>query len=1207
MQLVTFTPDSKRSASSRGVLLPQSKRTHQSAGFNAEELLIPRLFVKVHFDPDYTRGVSSARVSPALFKELFSSQDTEVKYIKIANTVCQCFMDVCMQQPRTIDLDQLTFDEINEELYKEGTAASSWITPFKPDRESAALLSKVKLKIFPWGELNGVGGKNEKKSILSSAIEAEIRFKMNAQVLRLGQKFFVNHSVLGPLSVVVENWDMDGVSKSDSALFTKLPYHGLFNQDTKLNLVSGDSYRLVLVDELPAEKILKFSFTITKIIDISAREFSSSRPIASPDAWKKGAKPLPLMLPLADIAGSLRQRLTNNLILPEHEETIQIDSDWKYAISLTKVIVRGDDTIGDEIDEAEENLKAFRLTEDHAILVAPNKNVILTTTAGDAAEAKEATFELIDKDHSRALKENELNWISKEDLADRIRSSRELLAVGGKLVIEGSGGKFLLELKKVSGDRLSESENANIKDLWEFSSKTAITVYSNPKVDVAVVDFKEPLPILQAKVKVSTPSVSVSALARMLGIEEEGGAKVVIAFDELEKLFKEAVPKSGHLFNQQTLSTLTGKGQTVKFQLSDITTREKKPQGTLDLVYSIVPETKIVFEAERGGELVIATKPKDISTEDVSTKLIELGIGGLSDQFKDIVTKIILSRSTYAEHTKALGQSPPRGLLLYGQPGTGKTILARKLGELLGVTKERIHLYTGSQVWSKWLGDSEKKVREMFADARDDQKKFGKDSPLHLLIIDEIDAFLRDRSNAQQRYETSVLNTFLAELDGISSEGEESLDNIVVVGLTNYPDKIDEAVLRPGRLGTKIHIGIPDGNGRKEIFGIHLKSLSEKGFLSEDVSLDELAKMTVGRTGAFIEGMVSHATGYSLRRLFDAEVAVSDIANHPAAKVTLEDFKSAYQDVIHKDKKTEANQFSPRTELVTGSIASDLQALGLGGLGNEVLEFLLDLKISSYYSNYLSSIKHTSSRGALLYGPSGVGKTSLAKAIKKLFCLDGPRFQYYNASQLWPLQGNHLKERIEMILKPAQDAAKDLKDEAPLHVVVIDGIDSIYINKKETDLPDSSVLNQFLTELDPFFEGNECKNLLVIGIAHRNFELSDAILRNGRFGRHILMKPPTARGRMEIFKIYLESYILNSRISKDFDLEELVKMTDGTSGAYIQGLISQAVLFSMRRAASKGVMPHELGTSQLALLTMDDFHQAREVMVQDDKWKHFYV
>ena len=1207
MQLVTVTPEIKRSASSRGVQLPQSKRANHSTGFNAEELLIPRLFVKVHFDPDYTRGISSARVSPALFKELFSAQDTGLKYIKIANTVCQCFMDTSMQQPKTIDLDQLTYEEVNEELCKEGTTTSSWVTSFKPQRENTALLSKVKLKIFPWGELNGVGGRNEKKSILSSAIEAEIRFKMNGQVLRLGQKFFVNHSVLGPLSVIVENWGMDGVDKNESALLSRLPYHGIINPDTQLNLVSGDSYRLVLVDELPVEKILKFSFTITKIIDISAREFGSSRPIASPDAWKKGAKPLPLMLPLGSIASSLRERLSNRLILPEHEETIQIDNDWKYTISLTKVIVRGDDVMNDEMDDAEENLKAFRLTDDHTIIVASNKNIILTATTGDAAEASEATFELIDKDQNRALKDNELNWISKEDLAERIRKSSELLAVGGKVVVGGPNGKFLLELKKANGERQSESENANIKDLWAFTPRTAITVYSNPKVDVAVVDFKEPLSILSVKVKVSTPSASVSSLARMLGIEEEGGDKVVIPFEELEKLFKEAVPKSDHLFNQQTLTTLTGKGQTVKFQLIDITTKDKKPQGTQDLVYRIVPETKVVFEAEKGGELVIATKPKDISTEDVSSKLLELGIGGLSDQFKDIVTKIILSRSTYAEHTKALGQSPPRGLLLYGQPGTGKTILARKLGELLGVTKERIHLYTGSQVWSKWLGDSEKKVREMFAEAREDQKKFGKDSPLHLLIIDEIDAFLRDRANAQQRYETSVLTTFLAELDGISSEGEESLDNIVVVGLTNYPDKIDEAVLRPGRLGTKIHIGIPDSKGRKEIFGIHLKSLREKGFLSEEATLDELAKMTVGRTGAFIEGMVSHATGYSLRRLFDAQVDVSDIPRHPAAKVTLEDFKSAYQDVIHKDKKTEAAQFSPRAELVVGSIASDLQALGLGGMGNEVLEFLLDLKISSYYRNYLSSIKHTSSRGALLYGPSGVGKTSLVKAIKKLFCLDGPRFQYYNASQLWPLQGNHLKERIEMILKPAQDAAKDLKDEAPLHVVVIDGIDSMYIHKKETDLPDSSVLTQFLTELDPFFEGEDCKNLLVIGIAHRNFELSDAILRNGRFGRHILMNMPTAKGREQIFKIYLESYIQNSRIGKDFDLEELVRMTKDTSGAYIQGLISQAVLISMRRAASKGVLPQDLDSSPLALLTMEDFHQAREVMVQDDKWKHFYT
>lgn len=1199
----------KRSASQNDDDKVRRKRSGPLVRSDSLVLQIPRVFVKVLYDSDYGRGISSARVSPALYKDLYPLHDTGPKYIKIANTVCQCFADSSMQQPRAVDLDQLTYDGIKEELYDDGSAISSWIQAYHPQSEITARLSRVKLRVYPWGELNGVGGRNDKKSALSSAIRGEIHAKMRGQVLRLGQRFFVNHSVLGPLSVHVDKWGMEGIAKSGSLYLEKLPYHGMIQDETEMDLVSGDTMRLVLVDELDARKILKFCFTINRVIDISSRELGSSRPQASPDAWKKGAKPLPLMLPLGGISESIRGRLRDVLVMPDHEETIPIDNDWKYNVSLTKIIVRSDMESMEDSDDSEENLKAFRLTPDHIVQVTPNKNIILTASPDDAEEAREATFELIDKDQQRTLSENELNWISKEDLSEKIRSSRELLALGGKIVVDLPRGKFLLELKKASGERAAQSDNGSIKDLWSFGAGTVIKIYANPKVDVAVVDFREPLTIMHVKIKVSTPSSTQSALSRMLGIEEESGSKVIVPFDELEQLFKEAVPANGHLFNQQTLSTITGRGLTVKFQLNDIVTRERKPSGDVDLIYRIVPETKFVFEAEKGGELVIATKPKDISGEDVTRKLIEMGIGGLSDQFKDVVTKIILSRSTYSEHTKALGQKPPRGVLLYGPPGTGKTILARKLGEILGVSKERIQLYTGSQVWSKWLGDSEKKVREMFAPAREDQTKFGKDSPMHLLIIDEIDAFLRDRANAQQRYETSVLTTFLAELDGISSEGEESLDNIVVVGLTNYPDKIDEAVLRPGRLGTKIHIGIPDAKGRMEIFDIHTRSLREKGFLAEDVSIEDLARMTIGRTGAFIEGMVAHATGYSLRRLFDLHVDVSEIPSHPAAKVSADDFRSAYEEVVHKDKKSQAALFSPRGELEIGAIDKDLNSLRLGGVPKDALQFILDLKISSYYRDYLSSVHHSGARGALIYGPPGSGKTSFVKAIKKMFCLDGPRFQYFCASQLWPLEGKDLKERIEMILKPAKDAAKDLKQEAPLHVVVIDEIDAMYYRKRETDLPDYSVFNQFLMELDPLFEeGHDgVNNLLVIGIAHRNFDLPDSIVRHGRFGKHIQMQLPNSKGRESIFRIYLEKFISAGRLNEDVNMEELVRMTEGTTGAYIEGFVSEAVLNCMRRAASDGVSPLQLSTGEGPRLSMRDFTNAREVMVQDDRWKQFYT
>ncbi|MFQ5729028.1 MAG: AAA family ATPase, partial [Waddliaceae bacterium] len=900
---------------------------------------------------------------------------------------------------------------------------------------------------------------------------------------------------------------------------------------------------------------------------------------------------------------------------PGKAETFRHDSDWKYKVQLIKVKVLPGKEDDADTEDREGNPKLFCFQKDHSTHITYTSEVILTTHFDNAREADALTFEIMDMDSSRELKDSEIHWVSTKEVEEKIKANKQRLAIGGKIVLKIGHTKYLLKLIKASGKECPHPhETQNLKDVWNANENTEIKVYPNSSLDLEIVDTPQPYTLDSLTVKVSTQDGGgQGGLSLIFGLTEEGdGEKTIVPEKELKKIFLESLPTGGIIHEKQTFTGITGKGEKIKFKLDKLKSKEREGKTFYrGCMYKCLPATEISLEGEKGSAVVISTQPKEINFENIDKKLVEFGIGGMSEQFKDVIARTLLSRSTYSGHIVSLGQKPSRGLLLYGPPGTGKTLLARQLGNILGVTNERIKLLTGSQIWSKWVGDSEKNVRGIFKEARDDQNRHGKDSPLHLLIIDEIDAFLQDRANAERRYETSVVNTFIAELDGLSSNGEDSLNNVIVIGLTNFPDRIDEAVKRPGRLFPHIHIGMPDSAGRKEIFEIHMKNIREGGFLAEDVDMDELIKMTVGRAGAFIEGLVAAAAEYSLKRLWEQRIPVEAIKNHPAAKLYREDFRKAFQECIHQKKKEEKPIIFPATPRQVEEVAQDLRLFGLGGLPSEALQFLSDLKNAQYYKKFLCAMKHPFPRGALLYGPPGIGKRSFAKAIQKLFTLDGQRFQQLKASELWPMQGSHLKAKIEKIIQPARDAAKDLKDDAPLHVVVIDEIDMLYYHKRETDSHDLSVLNQFLMELESLFEGDpkEVNNLLVIGIANRPAfgRLSDGILRHGRLGKHIEMTLPNAKGRREIFEIYLKEYREKEKLDRDVNFDELVEMTRDYSGAYIEGLVSEAGVRMMRRMAAMNVDPSTMLVDEYPKLTMADLKEAHEVMKNDETWKTMMI
>lgn len=244
---------------------------------------------------------------------------------------------------------------------------------------------------------------------------------------------------------------------------------------------------------------------------------------------------------------------------------------------------------------------------------------------------------------------------------------------------------------------------------------------------------------------------------------------------------------------------------------------------------------------------------------------LDYGVGGLDDILRDMLRRTFESRLISSRLRKELALQHIRGVLLYGPPGTGKTLIARKISEILGCEKPKI--VNGPEVESKWVGEAEKNIRTLFEEAQQEFEEKGEDnSGLHVIIFDEIDAIAKKRGGAHAKSRDGALNQLLCCLDGV-----ESLDNVLVFGLTNRKDCLDPALLRPGRLEVQLDIGLPDAKGREDILNIHTQTMREYGRLSEDVNLEVLAQMSDDFSGADIAGMIRSAVSYALENMEDED------------------------------------------------------------------------------------------------------------------------------------------------------------------------------------------------------------------------------------------------------------------------------------------------------------------------------------------------
>jgi len=561
-------------------------------------------------------------------------------------------------------------------------------------------------------------------------------------------------------------------------------------------------------------------------------------------------------------------------------------------------------------------------------------------------------------------------------------------------------------------------------------------------------------------------------------------------------------------------------------------------------------------------DTVIHCEGDPIKREDEENRLNEVGyddIGGCRKQLEQIREMVELP-IRHPQLFKSIGIKPPRGILMYGPPGCGKTLIARAVANETGAF---FFLINGPEIMSKLAGESEANLRKAFEEAE-------KNAPA-IIFIDEIDSIAPKREKANGEVERRIVSQLLTLMDGLKARS-----HVIVIAATNRPNTIDSALRRFGRFDREIDIGIPDEIGRLEILQIHTKNMK----LDEDVDLEAIAKDTHGFVGADIAQLCTEAAMQCIREkmeLIDLEEDTIDAEVLNSLAVTMDHFRYALT--------TQSPSSLRETVVEVPNVSWD----DIGGLENVKRELQELVQYPVEFPEKFEKFGMPPSKGVLFYGPPGCGKTLLAKAIANecqanFISVKGP--------ELLTMWFGESEANVRNIFDKARQAAPC--------VLFFDELDSI-AKSRGSSLGDAGgasdrVINQILTEMDGM---GKKKNVFIIGATNRPDILDPAITRPGRLDQMIYIPLPDEPSRLSILKATTRK----SPIAKDVDLAYIAKVTQGFSGADLTEICQRAAKLAIRESIEADMKrmreKQELGEME------DDEEEEYEDAVPEITRKHF--
>jgi transitional endoplasmic reticulum ATPase len=575
------------------------------------------------------------------------------------------------------------------------------------------------------------------------------------------------------------------------------------------------------------------------------------------------------------------------------------------------------------------------------------------------------------------------------------------------------------------------------------------------------------------------------------------------------------------------------------------------------LVKSTAPEGPVVIASDT---VLKVGRPRKTDEQPATTApaLSYEDIGGLKRQLERI-REIVELPLKYPELFDRLGIEAPKGVLMLGPPGCGKTLIARAVAH---ETEANFFAVNGPEIIHKFYGESEAHLRKIFEEAT-------KRAP-SIIFLDEIDAIAPRRERAVGDVEKRVVAQLLALMDGLSGR-----QHVIVLAATNLPNMLDPALRRPGRFDREISIPIPDQHGREEILEIHSRGMP----LADGVDLARLAAITHGFVGADLEAVCREAGMNALRRILpQVDFSQQHIPYEVLAR--LEVGPSDFQDALHEVEPSAIREVFVEVP--------DVHWDDVGGLEDVKRRLREAIEWPMKYTALFESFRLKPPKGMLLSGPPGCGKTLIAKALAaetevNFISVKGP--------ELMSMYVGESERGVREVFHKGRQAAPC--------IIFFDEIDALASARASGGHEDSGVggrvLSQLLTELDGI---EELKGVLVLAATNRRDLLDPALLRPGRFDMQIALPLPDRAAREKIFEVHLR----DRPVAADVTLSWLADETDGASGAEIEGICHRTMMEAI--AARIEVSPDEPDTKGLEI-NREDFQKAiREIAPRSARIKH---
>jgi len=556
-----------------------------------------------------------------------------------------------------------------------------------------------------------------------------------------------------------------------------------------------------------------------------------------------------------------------------------------------------------------------------------------------------------------------------------------------------------------------------------------------------------------------------------------------------------------------------------------------------EFLFTPFGEEKFVVVATEPKGIVRVTRATDVELLPQMTKPLEEeripevtyeDLGGLHEEVKKVREMIELPLK-HPELFERLGIEPPKGILLHGPPGSGKTLLAKAVANESGA---KFFVINGPEVMSKFYGESEENLRKIFEQAE-------KNAP-SIVFIDEIDSIAPKREEVKGEVEKRVVSQLLTLLDGLKSRGK-----VIVIGATNIPNSLDPALRRPGRFDREIELGVPNKEGRKEILQIHTRGMP----LNKNVDLVQIADITYGYVGADITALCKEAAMHALRRVLPDIGSIK--GDRPIPQEILKNLIVTKEDFEYSMKMVEPSAM--REVLIE---IPKVKWEDIGGLEEikrsmkEVIEW--PLKFPDSFKRL--GIKPPT--GVLLFGPPGCGKTLLAKAVANE---SGANFISVKGPELLSMWVGESEKHIRDVFRRAKQVAPA--------IIFFDEIDALVPRRgmNQSDNVSERVVSQLLAEISGL---EDLHDVVVVAATNRPDIVDPALLRPGRFDRQILVPTPDEKSRLAILNVHTHDMPL----ANDIDLKRMAKETPGYSGADLEALIREAGLNAMRKDPNTNVV-----------------------------------